>query len=107
MVEEAVGHIGEVSYQERAKAIVDQVFAAVPEVGEPVEGWPARLKDPRNTFAHQLIQDDEKESLEDRGRRWTVISRIAPWLLRILLLLHVGVEPELLRQKCLDRSYGG
>jgi hypothetical protein len=105
MVQDAVANIGDVSYQERAEAIVSKVLAAVPEIGESIEGLPARLKNPRNTFAHQLLHDDKNESMEDRIRRLAVISRVAPWLLRTLLLLHVGVEPQVLRQKYLESDH--
>ncbi|WP_157900895.1 HEPN domain-containing protein [Mycobacterium terramassiliense] len=104
MLADAVSHIGEVSYQERAEAVVDAVLAAVPEIGESIDGWPDHLKDLRNAFAHQLLQDDEGESIEDRRRRWTIVSRLAAWLLRTLLLLRVGVEPELLREKYLQNE---
>ena len=63
---------------------------------------PARLTDPRHSFAHQLPQDAAKEPLEIRYRHWMVVSYVSPWLLRILLLLHVGVEPRMLHDKYLE-----
>ncbi|HUE33854.1 MAG TPA: HEPN domain-containing protein, partial [Mycobacterium sp.] len=103
-VKKALGHVGDKSFLERAEAVVTEVCAAVPEIGESVARLPARLTDPRHSFAHQLPQDDTKEPLADRARRWTVISQVTPWLLRALLLLHVGVEPRVLREKYLENE---
>ncbi len=103
-VKKALGHVGDKSFLERAEAVVAEVCAAVPEIAESVARLPARLTDPRHSFAHQLPQDNAKEPLEDRARRWTVISQVTPWLLRALLLLRVGVEPHVLRQKYLENE---
>ena len=103
-VKRAVGHVGDKSYLERAAAVVERVCAELPEIAAMVPDLPVRLTDPRHSFAHQLPQDNEKDPLDDRARRWIVISRVTPWLLRALLLLEVGVEPQLLRQKYLENE---
>ena len=105
LVTRSVGHVGDKSYRERAEAVVDKVGAAVPEIPQIVPNLPARLTDPRHSFAHQLPQDDEADPLDDRVRRWIVISRITPWLLRALLLLEIGVDAEVLRKKYLENEY--
>jgi hypothetical protein len=101
-VEKALGHVGDKSYLERAEEVVVRVRAAVPEIAESVARLPARLTEPRHSFAHQLPQDDIKDPLDDRIRRWIVISRVAPWLLRALLLLEVGVDSKFLRDRYLE-----
>jgi hypothetical protein len=101
-MDKALGHVGDKSYLERAEEIVTKVCAAVPEIAESVERLAARLTEPRHSFAHQLPQDDNKDPLDDRIRRWMVVSKVAPWLLRALLLLEIGVEPRLLRERYLE-----
>ena len=56
----------------------------------------------RNDIAHHLIIDTNREPLADRIDRWVVISMVTPWLLRLILLLHAGFDPALLREACLD-----
>jgi hypothetical protein len=103
-VRRAVGHLGDVSYRERAAAVVARVCAEIPEIASMVPHLDAHLTDPRHSFAHQLPQDGIKDPLDDRATRWIVISRVTPWLLRALLLLEVGVEPQLLHQKYLENE---
>jgi hypothetical protein len=104
LVKKAVGHVGDKSFRDRAEDVVARVHGVVPELAESVAALPARLTDPRHSFAHQLPQDEKKEPLEDRWRRWTAVSRITPWLLRALLLLNVGVDPRYLHERCLEHE---
>lgn len=106
-VNDALGHLGERSYRERASDIVEEVLAAVPEIGESVAKLPARLRDSRIEFAHQLPQpkmNDTKDPFDKRVLGWIALSRITSWLIRALLLLHVGIDAQLLREKCLDHE---
>jgi hypothetical protein len=104
LVERAVGHVGDVSYQDRARAVVAKVAGAVPEIDESVANLPKRLTDPRHLFAHQLPQHGAKKRvpLEQRWNHWKAISTITPWLLRFLLLLNMGVDPLYLHERCLE-----
>jgi hypothetical protein len=102
LVTKALGHVGDVSYRDRAEAVVAMVCGAIPEIAESVAKLPSRLTDPRHSFAHQLPQDEAKEPLEVRVRRWTLVSYVTPWLLRALLLLHAGVEPDVLHKRYLE-----
>jgi hypothetical protein len=104
LVRRAVGHVGEVSYRDRARDVIAKVTDAVPEIDESVKNLPGRLTDPRNLFAHQLPQHSAKKKtpLEERWNHWTAISTITPWLLRLLLLLNMGVDPLYLHEKCLE-----
>lgn len=106
-VTQAVILLGEVSFRDRAEVVVAKVRGAVPEIVESVADLPARLTKVRNDFAHQLLQDETKEPLELRYRRWLVVTRITPWLLRGLLLLHAGVEPSALRDGYLKHQRFG
>ena len=101
-VKNALGHVGDKSYLERAEEVVAKVCAVVPEIAESVDRLEARLTEPRHSFAHQLPQDDKKDPLDDRIRRWIVVAKVTPWLLRALLLLEVGVDPATLREKYLE-----
>jgi hypothetical protein len=49
----------------------------------------------RNDFAHQLQQGDE--SLAVRILPWLIVANAIPWLLRGLLLLRAGVDPNVPR----------
>jgi hypothetical protein len=94
----ALGQLGDKSYLERAEDVVTKVYAAVPEVGTSITRLAARLRDSRITFAHQLRPN---KSLQDRYDRWMVLSIVTPWLLRTRLLLEVGFDPEILRDRYL------
>ena len=97
----ALGQLGDKSFRERAERIVPEACAPVPEVGLSITWLGARLSEPRNTFAHQLLL---KGPLAARVDRWIVVSRVVPWLLRSILLLKVGVEPQVLREKYLENE---
>jgi uncharacterized protein with HEPN domain len=102
-----IDHLGERSYRERATDIVDAVLTAVPEIGESVANIPPRLRDSRIEFAHQLPQpsmNDSKDPFDMRAHRWIALSRLTTWLIRVLLILQVGVDSGLLREKCLEHE---
>jgi hypothetical protein len=106
-VNDALGHLGERSYRERASDVVEEVIAAVPEIGESIARLPSLLRDSRIDFAHQLPQpkmDDMKDPFDKRVLRWLALSRATTWLIRVLLLLHIGVDPQLLREKLLEHQ---
>jgi hypothetical protein len=92
----AVIHVEEVGYRTRAQDITDKVTTAVPELTESVPDLAGKLTGARNDIAHHLMLNDGKEPLADRIDRWAVISLVTPWLLRLLLLLHAGIEPDAL-----------
>jgi hypothetical protein len=100
----ALGHVGDKSFLERAEEVVARVCAAVPEIGVSITTLASRLTNPRHSFAHQLPQDNAKDPLEDRITRWVVVSSVTPWLLRALLLLEVGVDAQILREKYLENE---
>jgi hypothetical protein len=97
LVGNAVGHVGDLSFRDRANAVVTEVCGAVPEIAESVRDLPGRLTVARNDIAHHLLLDHENEPLATRFLRWMVITYVTPWLLRCLLLLHAGIEPAVLR----------
>ncbi len=106
-VKDAVSHFEDVGYRRRAQDITDQVTRAVPELAEPIPDLAGKLMAARNDIAHHLVLNDETESLADRIDRWTVISYVTPWLLRLLLLLHAGIEPDVLHTACLGSNRFG
>ena len=97
----ALGQLGDKSFLERAEEIIAAACAAVPEVGGSITTLASRLRDPRNTFAHQLRPAGV---LQDRYDRWMVLSIVTPWLLRVRLLLEVGIDPQVLREKYLENE---
>lgn len=106
-VKDAVGHLEEVGYRTRAQDIVSQVINAVPELVESIPDLPGALTNVRNDLAHHLIPDEAKEPYANRINLWIVISYATPWLLRLLLLLQAGVEPDVLHRACLeDQRFG-
>jgi ApeA N-terminal domain 1/Apea-like HEPN len=97
----AVSHFEDVDYLQRAADVVTEVCGVVPEIAESVADLPRRLTEARNELAHHLVPDEEKDPLAMRVLRWIVISNVTPWLLRCLLLLRAGIEPQVLRQRLL------
>jgi hypothetical protein len=100
-VANALNQLGDMSFRERAEQIVAEVCDAVPEVRVSIARLGAKLTEPRNDFAHQLPLQGK---LASRVDRWVVVSRVTPWLLRALLLLNVGIDPSMLRQKYLENQ---
>ncbi len=79
----------------------------MPELAESVPDLAGKLMAARNDIAHHLVLNDEKESLADRIDHWVVVSYVTPWLLRLLLLLYAGIEPDALHTACLDSDRFG
>jgi hypothetical protein len=84
--------------------VVTKVCAVLPEIEESVAGLPTLLKDARNEMAHQFPLDKEAEPLEVRYLRWSIVASVTPWLLRGLLLLVAGIDPNVLHERHL--AYG-
>lgn len=99
-VRNAVVPLGDVDYRARAQDIVGDVARAVPEFAECIPDLVGELVHARNNMAHHLLAG-KTQSLADRIDRLVVISYATPWLLRLLLLLRIGVDPEVLRKGCL------
>jgi hypothetical protein len=99
----ALGHVGDKSFLERAQEVVDTVCAEVPEIGVSITKLASKLTEPRHSFAHQLPQNNAEDPLEDRITRWKVVSFVTPWLLRALLLLG-QVDAQVLREKYLENE---
>lgn len=89
----ALGPLGDVSFQDRAAAVVAEVSSAIPEITETLPDIAERIKKARNDFAHHLLYTEAKEPLEERELRWMIVAVSTPWLLRALLLLRAGIEP--------------
>jgi hypothetical protein len=97
-VMDSVSHFATVEYVDRAKDVIARVSGALPELIESVSvvDLAESMKKSRNEMAHQLVFDDEKESLTVRHLRWLVVTDTTPWLLRALLLLEAGIDPSVL-----------
>ncbi|MEC4765140.1 HEPN domain-containing protein [Mycobacterium sherrisii] len=98
LVEKAITFYREVSFQERAQAIVTEVCSAVPEITESITELSSRITKARNSLAHHL---DAEAPLEDRVLEWLIVSGATSWLLRCLLLLRVDIDPQLLHTRLL------
>jgi len=101
LVEKAVTLYTEVSFQERAAAIVAEVTGVIPELTESIANLPRRITKARNNLAHHLTRKARKP-IEVRVLEWLVVSEAISWLLRALLLLRVGIDPQVLRRRFLD-----
>lgn len=99
-VAEATDFFREVSFQQRAEAIVTEVTSVIPEVTEFTPNLPRRIAKARNDLAHHLTNDADVP-IEARALGWLVVANTTAWVLRILLLLRVGVEPEVVRERVL------
>lgn len=95
----SLNFFGEVSFRDRANEVLADVCDAVPEITESVPNLAALLTETRHELAHHLIPDEDREPLETRYLRWIVVSTVTPWLLRCLLLLHAGVDREVLHDR--------
>ena len=100
-VERAVVFYTEVSYRERAQAIVSDVYSVVPEVVESINDPSSRILKARNYLAHQLKEDDG-HSFEARVLEWLIVANTLSWLLRCFLLLRAGIDPAVLRERLLQ-----
>ncbi len=103
-VNNALTHFEAVGYADRATALVAEVTAAVPEVTESVPDLVVQLTRARNELSHHLIPNEDKEPLGDRVLRWAIMAEVAPWLLRVFLLLHAGIDPVVLRAGLLEHE---
>lgn len=103
-ISDCLSHFSSVSYLDRAHDIVTEVGTAVPELTISVPDLPKALKDARNDLAHHLVETESIDELVTVINRWTIASMAAPWLLRFLLLLRVGIDPAILRSKALEHQ---
>jgi hypothetical protein len=101
-VMDAVCHFEDVGYRARAQDLIDEVTSAVPELTESTPNLAGKLMAARNDIAHRLVLNGENEPFASRIDRWVAISYVTPWLLRLLLLLYAGIEPDVLHSACLD-----
>jgi hypothetical protein len=105
-VENAVTFYTEVSYQDRAEAIVTEVSGVIPEITESISEFPRRIKKARNDLAHHLTREATKPIVA-RALEWLVVSNALSWLLRALLLLRTGIEPQVLHDRfCAFQQFG-
>jgi hypothetical protein len=95
----------DVSFLERTEAIVAEVCSAVPEIAESITKLPWRIRKARTDLAHQLSTDAEK-SIEFRALEWRVVADALSWLLRCLLLLRAGIEPQVLHERGIVKTCG-
>lgn len=96
----------EVSFQQRAEAVIAEVCSHIPEIAESVVDLAARIKKARNDLAHHLPGDAD-EALKTRALEWLVVANTTAWLLRALLLLRIEIEPDVLRERLLAfRRFG-
>lgn len=85
------------SFQKRAEDIVAEVCRVLPEITESITDLPRRIKQARNDLAHHLARK-APPPLRTRALEWLVVSEATSWLLRCLLLLRAGFEPDALRE---------
>ncbi|WP_026928064.1 HEPN domain-containing protein [Granulicoccus phenolivorans] len=81
----ALGHVGEMSYAERLRALLTPVNRVAPGLfGPSLNGWIKRMKDVRNVQSHQL---DEHDAFGEKEIDLYVALNISGrWALRLALL---------------------
>jgi hypothetical protein len=99
-VRNSISFPADVSFRQRAEAVVAEVCSVVPEVTESITRLAWRIRNARTDLAHQLSNAAEK-SIEIRAQEWRVVADVASWLLRCLLLLRAGIEPQVLHERLL------
>lgn len=72
-VRNAVDLFTEVSFQERAEAIAEEVSAVVPEILESVPDLARRIKQARNDVAHHLSSGLD-ETFRVRALEWLIVA---------------------------------
>lgn len=100
-VKKATTVFAQVSFQDRAAAIIAEVVEIIPEIMESIANPARRMTKARNDLAHHLSSESRKP-IEVRALEWNVVSEAIAWLLRALLLQRVGIDPAVLRQRFLD-----
>lgn len=100
VVEDAVAFYTEVSFQDRAKAIVAEVCSVVPEIVESIANLPQRIRNAPNELAHRPTAG-ARSPLETRVLEWLVVAEATSWLLRCLLLLRAGIDGAALHERLL------
>lgn len=101
VVSNAVTFFTQVSFQDRAAAIIAEVVEVIPEIVESIAHPARRMTKARNNLAHHLSRES-RTPIEVRALEWLVVSETIAWLLRALLLLRVGIDPAVLRRRFLD-----
>jgi len=90
----------DVSFLERAEAMVAEVCSAVPEIAESITNLPRRIRNARTDLAHQLSSEADN-LIEVRALEWRVVANALSWMLRCLLLLRAGIDPQVLHERLL------
>lgn len=70
----------------------------LPEITESISDLPRRIKQARNDLAHHLARK-APAPLRPRVLEWLVVAETTSWILRCLLLLRAGFDPETLRKR--------
>ncbi|WP_405475597.1 HEPN domain-containing protein [Paenarthrobacter ilicis] len=93
---EALIHVGELSYADRLTEMLPRVGNVAPGLlGPSLEEWIRDTKDLRNVQSHGLTQDDDFG--EEEFARYYVLAASARWALKILLLLDLTDDDALIR----------
>lgn len=98
LVRNSISVPADVSFLQRAEAIVAEVCSVAPEITESIPRPAWRIRKARTDIAHQLSTEAEKP-IEIRALEWRVVADVISWLLRCLLLLRAGIEPQVIRER--------
>jgi hypothetical protein len=99
-VRNSINVSADVSFLQRAEAVVAEVCSVVPEIAESIPRLAWRIRNARTDLAHQLSSGAEKP-IEIRAQEWRVAADAVSWLLQCLLLLRAGIEPQVLHERLL------
>lgn len=104
---EAFSFFTEPTFVERLEELLPPVEYVAPGlIGQDRDVWISSVKKARNLEAHRFVRtatqlkSDHNERIDD----YYQLAVSTEWVLRISLLLHLGVDPELLHARLLDHG---
>lgn len=100
----ALGHIADVTYRSRLEDLHKEAVAVVPEITMSFQepSWAQLVVKTRNLLAHQL--DGGKLTTLEKIDSMTLVAWSLPWILRVVLLLRAGIDPAVIRERVVNFS---
>ncbi|GIF75245.1 hypothetical protein Asi02nite_47630 [Asanoa siamensis] len=99
VIKQNTTHISDPTFAQRLMRLSDEARMLLPEVtGTQPATWARYVKNVRNSYAHQLTDEDRRPTLDEQVVLWLSLK----WLLVTLLLAGLGVQEETLRKRIGD-----
>ncbi|KAB1118863.1 hypothetical protein F6X54_01415 [Micromonospora aurantiaca] len=98
-IKQNTAHISDPTFAQRLVRLSDEARRLLPEVtGTHPAIWARYVKNVRNSYAHQLTDEDRRPTLDEQVVLWLSLK----WLLVTLLLASVGVQKEIIDKRIGD-----